>query len=70
MCLAKVKYVLSFLTTEHLSASAIHKRLQNKYGVNMMPLNAPYCYTWTLLERGDLSRKEKKDGEGPEKSAY
>ncbi len=24
-----------------------------------------YCYTWTLLERGDLSRKEKKDREGP-----
>ncbi len=24
-----------------------------------------YCYAWTLLERGDLSRKEKKDREGP-----
>ncbi len=24
-----------------------------------------YCYAWTLLEGGDLSRKEKKDREGP-----
>ncbi len=27
-------------------------------------IEVKYCYAWTLLEGGDLSRKEKKDREG------
>ncbi len=36
-----------------------------KICTNFYKKNERYCYARTLLERGDLSRKEKKDREGP-----